>query len=238
MAVTKTIIQNSPSRTTIKISADAAVATGAAQIFMNLTVTASIGTSLTFVAGANGVAKITRQAGSWVTDITTAIGSTAATSGGSAYGGMLQIDTTNTVGVVNASNKRKWTVIGFADTNTSAYVYESEEVVSEVVGSSPTVVAKFSDVGFNGQSWTTPSTYINRLWGSSTSTGVVQVKRNSANVLYFTTMYTFPGQAGFVLTDAPTSDIDTIITVAGGFVVYEITKNTGFNPTYQDRNPT
>lgn len=236
MSVTKTIIQNSPTRAKIKINADAPVTTGEAGIVIKKAVTIASTPTLTFTVGNNGTATILRSAGTWAGDITTALGGVpqAETLNTTPYGGYFYLDL-SVVTALSTSNKKVFTVTSMTDDTVTV---QETVAVADAGKASTGIAAYYSDLGwFNvnrsvtlGAASTTPQVNIDSIWCSDEPVGGshINVKRNSTSILYLSGVTTIQAN---VFSEYNTYDIDTLITsssAAGGFIIYELIKVDGF----------
>lgn len=215
MAITKTIIQNSNSRTTIKLVATAASDTSTLNLKAAVTLTSL--TNLQFIVGSNGTATITRTGGSWVTDMPTPAIPGATTANAVQY----YVDCTSTTGA-NDANKKVFSVIAV----TAATITVSEDItVAETVASTGTTSYK-SDVGFVGQGISgTPK--VNIVSVKYSLGGSATITRTSTVLNLFGTWLAL--NDGFGLAENNTVDITTLFNTAGGTVILELAKIDGFD---------
>ncbi len=233
MTVTKTIVQNSPTRCKIKINADAAVTTGQAQIVLKRTVVISGGPTLTFTAGTKGTATITRSSVNWQTDITTALGTipqprtSAVTGSGTNYGGMFYLDLTGCT-ALDPSNQKVFTVTGL--NNLVATVQENVTVADNAKASTG-ATAYYSDVGYYQQTLgllaDAVKVNISKIVYSvpSAAANNINVIRNGSSVMFLSGMQEIDDVVSTIYSGY---DLDTIITGGGGMIVFELIKATGF----------
>lgn len=229
MAVTKTIVQNSSSRTKIKINADAAVSTGQAWIYINKAVTLTAAGNLTLNAGANGTATIVRAAGTWAGDVATATTGSAVLAGGSygtsSYGGYLYIDLTSVTGITNVADRKVYTVLSVSGTTATV----AEVINSTQSGITNTGIAGYySDVGFYNQGMVPAAVNvaINSIIYSvpSAAANNINVVRNSVSVAYLSGA----NHVDVQMPEQGAYDINTIIAGGGGFMIVELVKLNGF----------
>lgn len=211
MAITKTILQNSPTRTTIKIIGTAAADTNT--IVLKATVTYTSVGNLTFNAGSNGTGTIVRSTGSWATDIGTITNQVYVTFTGT------------------TSNNKTFSVISVGGTGNNTITVK-EDVVDEAVTGATTPTGYKSDVGFVGQPIGTPKVNINTLkYAMATNTGILDIKRNSKQVFY-AGGYNLQAVEMSPFTEESGSDIVVLFTTSGGTAIIELSKISGFGNAY------
>jgi hypothetical protein len=217
MTATKTIIQNSLNKTRIKFTATAASDTITINLKKTVTL-ASVGTSLTFVAGDNGTGKIVRQAGSWATDFASAPGNKFVTVAGAAI----------------ATNNRTYSVLSVSTTSNANDTITVLEMTKAEVATGATATSYESDVAMPGQTIATPLVNISGV--QHTLGGSCTVVRNSVTVaVLFGTWLTLNDQS-FGFNEQNGSDIVLATVTAGGTVVIDLAKVSGFNAAYQYRD--
>lgn len=211
MAVTKTILQNSPTRTTIKIIGTAADDTNT--IVLKATVTYTSVGNLTFTAGSNGTGTIVRSTGSWATDIGTITNQVYVTFTGT------------------TSNNKTFSILSVGGTGNNTITVK-EDVTAEVVTGATTPTGYKSDVGFAGQEIGTPKVNINTLkYAMATNTGILDIKRNAVQV-YYAGGYQLSTLEMTPFTEQNGSDVVVLFTTSGGTCILELSKISGFGNAY------
>ena len=230
MAVTKVILQNSSTRTKIKINADAAVTTGQAWIYVKKTLGAYGGGNITMTAGANGTATITRTTGFWNAELNTATSGSAVLAAGSfgtsSYGGYLYIDMTG-VTLTNTADQKVYTVLSGIGTAT---VTVAETIASTQAGVVSTGIAQYySDIGFYNQTMAPANVSVSI---NSVAYSVPSAAANNINLVRNSVSVAFLSGANHIadpMSEQSAYDINPIITGGGGYVVVELVKLQGFS---------
>ena len=228
MAYTKTILQRSSTRNTVKIVA--AAQTDTATIFLKSTVTLGATSTIAFAlptAGNGGT--ITRTSGSWITDYTSA---TFANGGGlNVLGQIVYVAGAG----ADTTNQKHYSIIGM--TATVLTVSVMTPVMKVESGLTVTSSAYYSDLLCPGQTIPgTPSANITNAWASTLTTGGAILTRNSVITIG---LYGGGGDYGskppcIPLAENNTNDI--VVTwqtgsSTGGALVVEMSKMDGFSGT-------
>lgn len=216
MTATKSIIQNSLTRTRIKFTATA----GSDTITVNLKKAISLTSTgnITFVAGDNGTGKIVRASGSWATNFTSAPGNKFVT-------------ITSSV-----SNNSTFSVLSVASTNAPNDTIVVMEAVADEAAVAATATAYESDVAIPGQTIGTP---LVNICGFEYSFGTsCTVVRNSVTILNLFGTWWGGGEhtRGVGLAEQNGSDIVITTVTSGGTLVLDLSKVSGFNAAYQMRD--
>lgn len=203
MAITKTVIQNSPSRTVFKIVGTAASDT--TTIVLKSAITTGATGNVTFAAS-GATYTITRTTGSWVTD-------------GYVVGSSITLTGTT-------SNNGKYSAIGV-----TALVLTVDRPVVNEVAAAAVFTSSNSDLSYPGQTFDTPSANITKVKYSVSSSGNVTVVRNAVTILNLFGHDSL-NEFGLAEQNT-SNIVVTFSTSAGGTLFLELAKISGWNQESQ-----